>query len=349
MKVTLFLGAGFSRAWNLPVMSEFFNVASDSRRLGPPEKAFLTELQKCARTGASFLDIRHGNLEDILSFCLMAGTLGRAKAPEGLSRHDRFCEILSKVYSNLEEDAFVQGSRNLSALEQLIQPSESGVELSIITTNYDLVAETSFYVLSKGTRLPFVFEPSVDPSQDRHPRLYANGSDRVPLCKLHGSLNWYGTSSKDGSAIIVEDRLGRYRNLRSESRGDMFTLPLASSTDYRHPCTPLIVPPSLFKWETDGRFQASWQCAGEALQNANRVVFIGYSFPESDTYMKYFLAANLHANVQLRQIDIIDPDADAICGRLRLSNYGSVFKQMLRPVPDRWQDAMSQKIFTIRP
>ena len=74
-----------------------------------------------------------------------------------------------------------------------------------------------------------------------------------------------------------------------------------------------------------------------ALAGATHLVFIGYSFPESDAYMRYFLGASLAENVALEAIHIIDPKTDAIVGRLRDGgHYGEHFLDMLNAYNRYW-------------
>ena len=89
--------------------------------------------------------------------------------------------------------------------------------------------------------------------------------------------------------------------------------------------------------QTDAVFSEIWNAAGKALGEAEKLVFVGFSFPESDTYIKYFLAANLYENVDLRPIEIVDPNADKICEKLKKSNFGIHFKDRLRPINGKWQ------------
>ena len=116
-------------------------------------------------------------------------------------------------------------------------------------------------------------------------------------------------------------------------------LPRVSLGNYQSVSTPLIVPPTLFKMQTMSTFREIWNAAGKALEEAEKLVFIGFSFPESDTYIKYFLAANLYENVDLRPIEIVDPNADKICERLKDSNFGIHFKDRLRYVKGTWEEA----------
>ena len=78
-----------------------------------------------------------------------------------------------------------------------------------------------------------------------------------------------------------------------------------------------------------------WACTPQA----ERLCFIGFSFPESDTYIKYFLAANLYENIDLGRIDIIDPHANEIVERLKNSRYGTHFTDLLHAVQAKWEES----------
>ena len=71
MRIVLFLGAGFSKEFKLPVMNEFFAFADSSRKLDDQEKKLLNRLVLDARRANSFLQSSPTNVEDILSFCVM--------------------------------------------------------------------------------------------------------------------------------------------------------------------------------------------------------------------------------------------------------------------------------------
>jgi hypothetical protein len=73
------------------------------------------------------------------------------------------------------------------------------------------------------------------------------------------------------------------------------------------------------------------------LAAATHLVFIGYSFPESDAYMRYFLGASLAENVGIEAIHVIDPHADQIVQRLKSQgHYGAHFIDLLRPHNRCW-------------
>jgi hypothetical protein len=74
-----------------------------------------------------------------------------------------------------------------------------------------------------------------------------------------------------------------------------------------------IVPPT---WDKSVRdtVRIDWEWAYHALQQANHVRILGYSFPETDTYFRYFLKAALSRTVHLKSIDVVTLDPE---GRTR--------------------------------
>ncbi len=101
-------------------------------------------------------------------------------------------------------------------------------------------------------------------------------SIRVPILKLHGSLNFPKSAPPpDWNPITaVED--------------------------------PKIIPPVFNK--ADSNFASPiWKTGLEALRECRHLIICGYSLPTSDTYMQYFLKAALGPNRHLNKIFVFDP------------------------------------------
>jgi hypothetical protein len=82
----------------------------------------------------------------------------------------------------------------------------------------------------------------------------AKSGAKIPYLKLHGSLNW-----------------------PTEAPGNhQFNLTEAVPN-------PLIIPPVSNKM-IQGHMTRVWNRALEILRGAKNVIFVGYSFPETDTY-----------------------------------------------------------------
>lgn len=338
MKVVLFLGAGFSRAWGLPVMREFFQYAKDAEFLDDESKDFLRNLQLKAQQGSNMLRTEHNNLEDILSFCLASEHLN-AGYPQGEGGdYGRLCSVLQNVYRHLDLELWVKINGRLNEVRRLLCLDRSGSmsrsNLTLITTNYDITVEYSLAMLDRSCSLPFKWS-ALATKQPPHRLLY--GDDGPLLCKLHGSVNWFAAETDE--AIRIENAVIHHRYTDDEQGHHTIKWPMISFKNYQADQAPLIVPPTLFKMQTADCFREILNGAGKALHEAEKLVFIGFSFPESDTYIRYFLAANLAQNTDLRTIEVVDPNAQQLCAKLKNTQFkfGDYFIGRLRAVNERWE------------
>ena len=341
MNVVLFLGAGFSRAVNLPVMREFFGAVTKTDELTDDDKQFVRNLRQLARDGASMLQGDRDNLEHVLSFALMTAEF-EEKQSDKPNSGEQLKLILQQVYRKID----LQSSTRLRKWLQVLLNMEGGkpcnYQLTVLTTNYDLVAEFGLWSIGLRTRLPIEWQHYKEENAERD-SLYSIDGNGPLLCKLHGSLNWFEGAS-ESSSFGVEATVSQVQGPDLASERPWY-LPLICTGNYlrENPTPPpLIVPPTLYKQDAREQFQVIWQSAHKALERADRICIIGYSFPESDTHMKYFLASALAKNIDLPRIDIIDPEATNIVERLRRTDFGIDFKQMLNPVVSTWEKSRYQ-------
>jgi len=72
---------------------------------------------------------------------------------------------------------------------------------------------------------------------------------------------------------------------------------------------PAIIPPTYAKLEDRDWLREIWKCAADALSSASKWIFIGYSFPRSDGFMKSLINLSLIFRKQrLPEIIVVDPD-----------------------------------------
>ena len=79
-----------------------------------------------------------------------------------------------------------------------------------------------------------------------------------------------------------------------------------NSIEEKHEPTPAIIPPMLGKMSTSPAIAAQWRAAIRILSEAAHIVVIGYSFPETDTFMSRLLAAGLKDSGGLEGVRIVD-------------------------------------------
>jgi len=333
MNRVFFLGAGFSAAFGHPVMDSFLGFADSCKRLTGEDRSFLGRLVLEARRANSFLESSPTNLEDILSFSEMGDRLHLTDGEE--NRSGQLRDILLKTYTASPPPSEYWG--RYGALKRLVGsgPREWDGAVSFVTTNYDLNIESACASLQVQVDPGLRFRRVDDGGVQTVRTCYSAGG--IPLYKLHGSVNWFADNG-DPSMMVVDDRIVL---VSSFAAGSQNTLPRPCVADYHPPASPVIVPPSFLKPELSEALRSVWAGAAHALSEANEVVFVGYSFPESDTEMMFFLARALAENAALRAVYVVDPRAPAIAERLRGqgSRMGSHFRDLLSPIASDWTKA----------
>jgi NAD-dependent SIR2 family protein deacetylase len=150
-----------------------------------------------------------------------------------------------------------------------------------ITTNYDTLLDDAIDARAvpagRGTGsvvdygfgglVPVATTPHADPH-------------RFPLLKIHGSLNWlYCPVCNVLDITYASDGVTRLIDEPEDAR-------CPSCEALR---TPVIVPPSYYKEAFNLHLSVVWNRAYHELQNAEYLVFCGYSFPDADMHVKYLV------------------------------------------------------------
>lgn len=336
MNLALFLGAGFSAPFGHPVMNAFLGHADASKRISDDERAFLGKIILEARRANSFMESSPTNLEDILTFSEMGERLGLTKEGAG-NRGEQLKEILRKIYT--DPGSLQNYWDRYKVIETVLRHKlvEIKDNLSIITTNYDLNVESTCVALRLPVDPGFEIVRVKPPVSSIEQQYYIKGGVRV--YKLHGSVNWYVSGSPPG--VLVDDSIVPVTSSFDDPKHR--TLPYPCTGDCKVLGAPIFIPPSFLKPNLSQVMKTVWAGAAKALSTAHILIFIGYSFPESDTEMMYFLARALMENSNLRRIYIVDTSAKEIVTRLSLpeGKFGSHFRALLEPihVPQSWTDA----------
>ena len=99
-------------------------------------------------------------------------------------------------------------------------------------------------------------------------------SEAWPLLKLHGSINW-----TEAKPAVYSDRF--IEQFRNEIRHFGYYCP-------REGDPPLIVPPTWTKSNYDNRLPMVWSAAARLLGEADNIIVIGYSMPETVKFPPFF-------------------------------------------------------------
>ncbi len=179
--------------------------------------------------------------------------------------------------------------------------------------------------------------------------VYIDGQDdnntKGPLlCKLHGSINYFQDSSVSDK-LHVANLLGGDKPIGKscvspqaidwwKDKPAILTVDAISDIwqDYGNNLSPAIIPPTYAKLTGQKWLRNIWHTALDILSKAKKIIFIGYSMPDSDGFMR----ALIHSAMAIRasqpnfvppQVFVIDPCQDTH------KRYQELFHETYKPLP----------------
>lgn len=176
---------------------------------------------------------------------------------------------------------------------------------AIISTNYDILIDSALskimglnYGAKVRTRITGGF---ADTAGLQRPGAYEPGiplnQSKIPLFKIHGSLNWLYCSKCDEVDITTDK--GAVRTLS----GDYYCFNRNCTNKYE----PLLITPTMFKNYENRFIKETWDCAEKALIDAERLVFIGYALKDEDYQIRCLLMKALLNKIECyRKIIVIE-------------------------------------------
>lgn len=199
----------------------------------------------------------------------------------------------------------------------------SNPKITFISTNYDIVLDNALYklnicnygviirtILERERLNPDEAEISIGiGGQDRFFRAqsrnvpftpWSANKGKIPLFKIHGSLNWLWCPRCEELDITIYEK-GVLRTQRHNY--------LCASRNCTSPYEVLIVTPTMFKVYDNRIIKAVWEGAEKSISASKYLVFIGYSLPEADIHIRCMLTKAIANATPRPRILVIDYDA----------------------------------------
>jgi len=128
------------------------------------------------------------------------------------------------------------------------------------------------------------------------------GDHPFKLLKLHGSFNWLW-SRVTGNVYFggFNKSVGRVLDLNAyyEHEGPHFEEPAQN-------LEPILITPTHLKDLRNVHLGMLWRKAEQALRQARRVTFIGYSLPADDLHIKFLLKRAFETRLRRPEIAVVD-------------------------------------------
>jgi|GEM_PF-3535337 len=305
------LGAGFSRHLGLPLQDDFLFMAKEvffknPKRYAKFEKVF--DYQNQLSKMLLFLNYPLTNLEHLFNLIEMDKFYsGKGELTE---IRDAFiqliCDVLiEKTPSPIElrsQDNLVrrnpQLGRYLGFLRLLIKEEAPIATFNdtIISFNYDLVLENAAFLYN--------WDRTNGAERVRGDELFKfNILSKQTGIMVNGINNYFPKKLRDRDFQILAP-------FSDDSKIKLIKLHGSINWETTDTGIPFIIPPTWNK--SDDRAKKLWDVAYEEITTAKRLIIFGYSFPETDTYVKSLLALALNENKILQNIIFINPDAELI-------------------------------------
>jgi hypothetical protein len=206
-------------------------------------------------------------------------------------------------------------------LRLFIKDDKSGLKLyddTIISFNYDLVLEGAACIYNWRR---------VESLGDKY--ILGNLRGLENLIKFNMHIDNKNIISDDVSKYYRKEREASYfpdSDIYSDKENSLKFIKLHGSINWKsvNNGKSFIVPPTWNK--SDIRIRNLWDKAYRELIQARRIIIVGYSFPETDIYVKSLLALALNENRILQNIYFINPDKDT-AKKLSLSMLDKHFEK----------------------
>ena len=307
MKTVFILGAGASKPAGLPVMSDFLERARHIQRnmQGQPGiESFTRVFQaidgKARSIHSKILLENRENIETwfgLIDMGLMIGKFGKQTREEIEHLREDFITMISKTIELSGKFSPNAPPSPYGEFAQVLQDNTfSSLEFSFITFNYDVLLE--FSLAGAGIKYDYCLNDS------------DNQQKSFQFIKLHGSVNW-GICQGCDEIIPVDPKITSISTGKDPYRILQAGAILSTKNHCGKPLNPIpfLVPPTWNKANINqNKVLTLWEKAANALSQAEKIIVIGYSMPETDIFFKYLIALGLDSDNHIHRFYLIDPD-----------------------------------------
>lgn len=380
--IVIFLGAGFVHDLELPIMSNFtsesereyngINVSGnkdkEATRILLKAYDIFKKFQKYSSNVSKFMNIDANNMEDV--FCL--ADIIKGTSVDSNIIHDVDDLEIDEIIRNIrlwlwkmfqqcppinckKKKAQENEGKYKDFFDFLLKKHKNQKEISVITTNYDLMPE--FFINEIGEECTYNIPSEYSNKWEVLPDstknfVYINSENLIPIYKLHGSVNYFFDDKESKDTInVVTDKLnvntvGKSCATVFKNRPSLFPLDAITELKKRNNNkipTPAIIPPMSSKIESMEWLKSIWNNSLMAIRNAKIIVFIGYSFPQSDGFMKsFFQSALVNRKSQNAPIIItLDKNKDIKCSYCKIFNNIDINNYLTGTFVDKSKDLMN--------
>lgn len=353
----IIFGAGASYDAGIPLLGDFmqkmWEISARNQHntieLKEAERLILAQAMKVARN----MDGYHGrvsfddrNIEEILSMLYFEKLENEDKNSDIALFNNAIAKVI-ELTCNVEyvapSEHYYEGVSHVALYRTMWNRlfsfyEKTGTIPVLVSLNYDLVLERSFFNAIHAKKIENEFGLPFG----QFTWNYNNGND-VPIhyLKMNVVEDAKSRSSNSNRRYIACISSHEQKSKMNKERLNINMLKLHGSLNSGNPKSvealtkvvsePQIIPPIVNK-SSDENIKKVWSSAIKYLRKAKNVVFVGYSLPQTDLYMQYFLRSGFGPNTNLNKISVFDPVlwTDSQANNDMRGRFSSIFSQQIR-------------------
>lgn len=309
-RIVYILGAGFSAPLKLPVISDFFEKAKELNKQNPRRYKGYKILDKTVRDFSiikNYCKVDLFNIEQLLSILDMRLFINNeeklrnevvdaiAEVIEGSTPDLEFTDrVISTTIDDLREDRIFEGNYRHNGYFAFVSHAH-GIKVRVRHI------EDKRPTGNRNKKIKNSTSWETDTNSEVRYDIISLNYDMV-LEKVCNFLNTNPYIKRRSEKL----RFKRKRNDRIDEQSP-YLIKLHGSVDEKE----TIVPPTWRKYQSNNKIKEQWEIAAHLLENADHIVFIGYSLPENDNHIRCLLQSSIKTT-QITSITSINRDPEAI-------------------------------------
>lgn len=308
-RVCVFLGAGFSKAWDkdYPLSNQLFSISDEEAEENKDEYNFFSLFDSLNLKWAENSAEDEDKARVFKSFKYMIDVYKRYPSllPSHLDKHtvslleneiksyikNKFKRIVKSNELKLNDTGKL--NKNKTGIVKFFNEISSFNGLDVITTNYDIVIDKVLNKISPKRSILRGMPVMIDD---------------VLRCPKAGGIGLY---KLNGGFEVIAD-------------GDIFKIDYGSIKDAKK--APNIILPSNEQDYSDKYFKNAFVKSSNQLRSADILIFIGYSFPSEDFIIQFLLKSFLDSNNKSKETIIISRDKESAINCHK--NACNIFKEL---------------------
>lgn len=168
--------------------------------------------------------------------------------------------------------------------------------ISVITTNWDVLLEQ--YMQKNGISYDYGFNSEYFMHMmDQGGEKTGEPEEIIKFLKIHGSINWFRCLHCGTLQVQKMDQCGQY--LFDDEKEEKCEKCGQAAYGEQIQLKPEIITPTMLKTINSQLYSNLWRNAAYQLQNADKIIFCGYSLPIADFEFRYLLKQNINPRAKI--------------------------------------------------